>query len=152
MKRIITLIFIASLLSCAASKGTTSKKQIIEGDWVLNKISYSKTSDYDVTTFNDTTKECLEGSTWNFMPTNNSGVYWLNGFKCTASDRNFIFEVQEINKTSGYYDFLLKPKNNQSDVGFRIELSELSESTMKWQQNLAVNGTPFTINMSFKKQ
>jgi hypothetical protein len=152
MKRIITLIFIASLLSCAASKDTTSKKQIIEGDWVLNKISYSKTSDYDVTTFNDTTKECLEGSTWNFMPTNNSGVYWLNGFKCTASDRNFIFEVQEINKTSGYYDFLLKPKNNQSDVGFRIELSELSESTMKWQQNLAVNGTPFTINMSFKKQ
>ena len=152
MKKIITLIFIASLLSCAASKDTTSKKQTIEGNWVLNKISYSKTSDYDVTTFNDTTKECLEGSTWNFMPTNNSGVYWLNGLKCTANDRDFIFEVQEIDKTSGYYDFLLKPKNNQSDVGFRIELSELSESTMKWQQNLAVNGTSFTINMSFKKQ
>jgi hypothetical protein len=86
------------------------------------------------------------------MPTNNSGVYWLNGLKCTANERDFVFEVQAIDKTSGYYDFLLKPKNNQSDVGFRIELSELSGSTMKWQQNLALNGTPFTINMSFKKQ
>jgi len=151
MKKLIIFLFIAGLLSCAASKDTGSKDQTIKGDWVLNKITYSKTGDYDVTTFNDTTKECLEGSTWNFMPNNNSGVYCLNGFNCTADNRGFIFEVQEINETSGYYDFLLKPKNNQSNVGFRIELSELSESTMKWQQNLAVNGTPFIINMSFKK-
>tara|TARA_B110000240_G_C13391497_1_gene406987 strand:- start:240 stop:698 length:459 start_codon:yes stop_codon:yes gene_type:complete len=152
MKKLIAFIFIACLLACGASKDTASKEQIIKGDWVLNKITYSKIGDYEVTTFNDTTKECLEGSTWNFIPNNNSGVYCLNGLDCTADNRDFIFEIQEINETSGYYDFLLKPKNNQSNIGFRIELSELSESTMKWQQNLAVSGTPFIINMSFKKK
>ena len=102
--------------------------------------------------FNDTTKECLEGSTWEFVPNNNSGVYSISRANCIAGDRGFIFVIQEINETSGYYDFLLKPKNNESNIGFRVELSELSESTMKWQQYLTVNGTPFIINMNFVKQ
>jgi hypothetical protein len=71
---------------------------------------------------------------------------------CITGDRDFIFVIQEINQASGLYDFLLKPKNNQSNIGFRIELSQLSESNMKWQQNLMIDGTPFIINMDFIKQ
>ena len=71
---------------------------------------------------------------------------------CIAGDRDFIFVIQEIDQASGFYDFLLKPKNNQNNIGFRIDLSQLSESNMKWQQNLMIDGTPFIINMNFIKQ
>ena len=152
MKKLIILMFVATLFSCGASKNVRTKEKTIKGNWVLNKITYSKTGDYNVTMFNDTTKECLEGSTWKFVPNNNSGVYTVSGVNCETGDRDFIFVIQEINEVSGYYDFLLKPKNNESNIGFRVELSHLSEYSMKWQQNLTVDGTPFIINMDFIKQ
>lgn len=145
-------MFVATIFSCAASKSVRTKEKTIKGNWVLNKITYSKTGDYNVTMFNDATKECLEGSSWKFVPNNNSGVYTVDGANCITGERDFIFVIQEIDETSGYYDFLLKPKNNESNIGFRVELSNLTESTMKWKQNLMVNGTPFIINMDFIKQ
>ncbi|WP_435414209.1 lipocalin family protein [Polaribacter aestuariivivens] len=152
MKKIMILIFALTLFSCGASKNVRSKEKTIKGNWVLNKITYSKTGDYNVTLFNDASKECLEGSTWKFVPNNNTGVYTVNNQNCIAGEREFIFVIQEINEVSGYYDFLLKPKNNENNIGFRVELSQLSENSMKWQQNLTVNGTPFIINMNFTKQ
>ncbi len=146
------LVFVATLFSCGASKTIKSKEKTIKGNWVLNTITYSKTGDYNVTMFDDTTKECLEGSEWKFVPNNNSGVYAITGANCISGEREFIFVIQEIDEISGYYDFLLKPKNNESNIGFRVDLSELTASTMRWQQNLTVNGTPFIINMDFIKQ
>lgn len=149
-------MFAATLFSCVGAKnvGPTVKSQekTIKGNWVLNNITYSKTGKYNVTMFNDATKECLEGSTWKFVPNNNSGVYSINGTDCSSGDRGFIFVIQETNSSSGYYDFLLKPKNNKKNIGFRVELSELSESTMMWKQNLTIDGNPFIINMNFTKQ
>jgi hypothetical protein len=152
MKKILILIFSLTLFSCGASKHVRSKEKTIKGNWVLNKITYSKTGDYNVTIFNDASKECLEGSTWKFVSNNNTGVYTINKENCITGPREFIFVIQEINETSGYYDFLLKPKNNENNVGFRTELSQLSETNMQWQQNLTVDGTPFIINMNFIKQ
>ena len=60
--------------------------------------------------------------------------------------------VQEVDAVSGYFDFLLKPKNNENKVGYRLQLTELSETTMQWKQYLNVDGTQFIINMNFTKQ
>ncbi|GAB7255864.1 lipocalin family protein [Polaribacter sp. OB-PA-B3] len=152
MKKIMIFLFVATLFSCGASKNIRNKEKTIKGNWVLNKITYSKTGDYNVTMFNDTNKECLEGSLWKFVPNNNSGTYVVNGSNCNTGDRDFIFVIQEIDENSGYYDFLLKPKNNENNIGFRVELTNLTESNMKWQQNLMVDGTPFIINIDFIKQ
>ncbi len=140
------------MFSCGASKNVRSKEKTIKGNWILNKITYSKTGSYNVTMFNDATKECLEGSSWKFVPNNNTGVYSINKGNCVSGNREFVFVIQEINETSGYYDFLLKPKNNENNIGFRVELSQLSETSMQWQQNLTVDGVPFIINMNFIKQ
>jgi hypothetical protein len=152
MKKIILFVFVATIFSCGISKNIKSKEKTIKGNWILKKITTSKTGNYNVTMFNDTTKKCLEGSAWKFVPNNNSGVYSINEVNCIAGNRDFIFSIQEIDQASGFYDFLLKPKNDQNNIGFRVELSELSESKMKWQQNLMINGTPFIINMDFIKQ
>jgi hypothetical protein len=112
MKKMLILILSLTLFSCGVSKNVRSKEKIIKGNWILNKITYSKTGDYNATIFNDASKECLEGSTWKFVSNNNTCVYTINKENCIEGTREFVFVIQEINETSGYYDFLLKPKNN----------------------------------------
>jgi hypothetical protein len=102
--------------------------------------------------FKDAPKECFEGSSWKFVPNNNSGTYAINSTNCVSGERDFIFVIQEIEAASGYYDFLLKPKNNENKEGFRLQLTELSETAMQWKQYLNVDGTQFIINMNFTKQ
>ena len=152
MKNLIVVALSLILFSCGASKNVRTKEKIIKGNWTLNKIIYSKTGDYKVTIFKDASKECLEGSSWKFVPNNNTGTYAISSTNCVSGERDFIFVVQEIDAASGYYDFLLKPKNNENKEGFRLQLTELSETTMQWKQYLNVDGTQFIINMNFTKQ
>ena len=152
MRKILMLLFSILLLSCGASKNIKSKNKTIKGLWTLNTITYSKTGNYNVTFFNDTTKDCLEGSSWKFVPNNNSGVYTINDTDCNTGDRDFIFVIQEIDHVSGYYDFMLKPKNNEGNIGYQLDLKELTETTMLWHQKININGTQFLINMNFTKQ
>jgi hypothetical protein len=152
MKNLIVVAVSLILFSCGATKNVRTKEKIIKGNWTLNKIVYSKTGDYKVTMFKDSPKECFEGSSWKFVPNNNTGSYTINSTNCVSGERDFIFVVQEIDAASGYYDFLLKPKNRENKEGFRLQLTELSETTMQWKQYLNVDGTQFIINMNFTKQ
>lgn len=104
---------------------------------------------------NDTSKECFEESVWKFVPNNNRGTYDITTEGCSMGERYFIFMVQEIDKSSGYYDFLIKPTNekyqSETNKGIRLSLSYLSDNQMTWQQTLQVDGEPFVISMNFVK-
>ncbi|WP_445736089.1 lipocalin family protein [Mariniflexile sp.] len=156
MKRIIVLLLTIGLVSCGSSKTVRDSKKVIKGDWTLTSITYSKTGKYNVTLLNDTNKDCFEGSTWQFVPNNNTGTYTINESSCSTGIRNFVFTIQEVNADNGYYDFLLKPTNekNKSDTnqGFRLKLTALSDTDMQWQQTVSGNGEPFIINMNFNKK
>ena len=158
MKKILVLIVLAAVaFSCNAPKTVIQSKKIIKGNWTLDNISYSEAGTFTVKIFNDTSRECFEGTTWRFIPNNNSGTYTVDNSNCPSGDRNFIFTIQEMDASSGLYDFLLKPttklgkpdKNNS--VGFRLRLSQLSDSNMQWQQTVNLEGKPFTISMNFSK-
>ena len=152
MKKFILLSITFLFLACGASKNVRDSKKIIKGNWSLTKITYSKTGDYNVTLFNEASTSCFEGSSWKFVPNNNTGVYTINNASCTTGDRGFIFTIQEIDATTGLYDFLLKPANTDANLGFRLNLAQLSDSFMQWQQTVTVDGEPFIINMNFTKQ
>ena len=155
MKRTIFLLVAISLLSCGTSKTVRVSKKVIKGDWTLRSITYSKIGKYNVTLLNDTSKDCFEGSTWSFIPNNNTGTYAINESSCSTGVRNFVFTIQEVNVETGLYDFLLKPTNeknkSETNQGFRLKLAALSESDMQWQQTVSVDGNPFIINMNFTK-
>ena len=156
MKRVLSIICISILLiSCGSSKTVRDSKKVIKGNWSLNSITYSETGTYNVTLFNDETKACFEGSTWQFIPNNNTGIYTINGVNCATGPRNFVFTIQEIDATTGLYDFLLKPTNEKNksatNQGFRLNLAAISETSMQWKQTLSVDGEPFTITMNFSK-
>lgn len=152
MKKIILLAISIIFFSCGASKNVRNQEKTIKGNWTLTKITYSKTGNYNVTLFKDALAGCFIGSSWKFVPNNNTGVYTINDNNCNAGERNFVFVIEEVNDISGYYDFLLKPDNNENNIGFRVSLKELNETFMLWQQNLIIDGEPFLINMNFTKQ
>lgn len=155
MRHLILLLLTATLISCGTSKTVRDSRKTIKGDWTLNSITYSEAGTYNVILLNDVSKACFEGSTWSFVPNNNTGIYNINNAACNMGERYFVFTIQEIDETSGLYDFLLKPTNakhkSETNQGFRLKLTALSETGMQWQQTLMVEGAPFTITMNFSK-
>ncbi|WP_341214964.1 lipocalin family protein [uncultured Wocania sp.] len=155
MKRIILLLITATLMSCGASKTIRDSKKVIKGDWTLSSINYSALGTYNVTLLNDASKACFEGSTWRFIPNNNTGTYNIDDANCSTGMRYFNFTLQEIDEQTGLYDFLLKPTNEKgksdTNQGFRMSLKSLSDTNMQWQQTIYVDGKPFIINMNFTK-
>jgi Lipocalin-like domain len=158
MKKILIVMVLAAVaFSCGTPKTVIQAKKEVKGYWSLDNISYSESGTFNVTIFNDTSKECFEGSTWRFIPNNNSGIYTINNGNCPTGDRNFIFSIQEIDQSTGLYDFLLKPTmklgrpDKDNSVGFRVRLAQLSENNMRWEQTVSLEGKPFTITMNFSK-
>lgn len=156
MKKILILALIAATaLSCGTPKTVQESRKILKGYWTLTSISYDSSGKYNVTLFNDTSVECFEGSNWRFIPNNNTGNYTIDNSNCPTGQRDFIFTIQEIDPTTGLYDFLLKPTNakgkSDSDIGFRLRLAQLNESSMRWEQTVNLDGKPFKINMNFSK-
>jgi hypothetical protein len=156
MKKLVLLLALSlMILSCGGTKTVRASKKVIKGDWTLQNISYSQAGTYNVTLFNDVSKDCFMQSSWKFIPNNNTGVYTINNSACSTGERNFNFTIQEVDEISGLYDFLLKPTdakgNSDTNNGFRVNLAQLDETTMTWTQSLNVDGKPFTITMNFSK-
>jgi len=156
MKKLLLLAVVVGFLSsCGVSKTVIESKKVIKGNWRLDNITYSESGTFNTTLLNDASKECFENSTWRFISNNNSGVYTINDGNCATGDRNFIFTIQEIDAATGYYDFLLKPTDakgkSETNSGFRLRLSQLSDTNMQWQQTVNAGGSPLTINMNFIK-
>ncbi len=157
MKKIIVFVLLASLvISCGTPKTVIQSKKVIKGYWSLDQINYSEAGTFDVTLLNDASKECFIGSTWRFIPNNNTGIYTITDAHCVPTgDRNFNFTIQEIDNNTGLYDFLLKPTDvkhkSEYNTGFRLQLTQLTETTMRWEQTVSVDGKPFKIYMNFNK-
>ena len=155
MKKYILLLVGICFLSCGASKTVRTSKKTIKGNWTLNMITYSESGTFNVTLLNNASKACFENSDWQFIPNNNTGIYTISKADCAIGTRYFNFTIQEVDESTGYYDFLLKPTDDkgksETNAGFRLRLSQLSETNMQWQQTLTVDGKPFTINMNFTK-
>ena len=136
MKKLAIFTVLAALaFSCGTPKTVVETKKVIKGYWSLDNISYSEAGTFTVQLLNDTSRECFEGSAWRFIPNNNTGVYNINSSNCPSGERNFVFAIQEIDQTTGLYDFLLKPTNaknkSEDNTGFRLRLAQLNNSSMK---------------------
>jgi len=155
MKKLSLLIIVVSLLVACGPKTVQQSKKVLKGYWTIDNITYSESGTFNVTMFNDVSKECFEGTSWRFIPNNNTGMYTVNNEECPTGDRHFIFQIQEVDKDTGLYDFLLKPTDakhkSTEGSGFRLRLTRLDGNTMQWQQTVNLDGKPFKINMNFSK-
>lgn len=157
MKKLSVLAICILLLSCSASQKTISAaKKTLKGTWSLDNITYDRSGIFEVTLFDDASADCMSGSTWTFIPNNNTGYYQVNQASCIATgNRNFRFTIPEPDAT-GNYSFLFKPidenKNStNNNKGYRMTIQQLDESVMTWTQTVSLEGKPFVITMNFNK-
>ncbi|MBU2949803.1 lipocalin family protein [Tamlana agarivorans] len=156
MKKIVLVLMTLSLLVACNSTQTAAspspaKKKVIKGNWTLNTITYSEDAEFNVTLLNEATKECFEGSAWNFIPNNNTGSYSIEGdAECHNGIRNFIFTVDGQN-------FLLKPTDARgkslTNSGFRFNLVSMSETSLTLAQtvNVEEEENSLTITWQFSR-
>ncbi len=157
MKQIIIIGLLAIMLSaCGSSKTVRQSKKVIKGSWILTQVTHNENGNYKISLIEDATQACFEGSSWQFIPNNNTGNYTLSSGDCDSDTRYFIFTIQEIDPVTGLYNFLLKPTNKKGksvdNAGFRLRLNQLSDTNMQWEQTVNVNGKPFTLKMNFTKK
>ena len=155
MKKIALLVLTVCFISCGASKTVRESKKTIKGNWELTSVNSSAIGDLKITLLNDSDKKCFEKSNWQFITNNNTGTYILSGTGCDAAQRFFPFTIDEVNESTGLYNFLLKPTNergkSETNIGFRMQLTALTDTYMQWQQTVNLDGKPITINMNFTK-
>lgn len=155
MRKFTLLIIVLATAMACGPKTVQESKKVIKGYWNLDEITYSEAGTFNITMMRDTSKECFEGSSWRFIPNNNTGQYSINDGNCPTGERYFIFTIQEVDPTTGLYDFLLKPtdekKKSEDNTGFRFKLAKLSNNSMTWEQTVSLDGSPFTISMNFSK-
>lgn len=156
MKKILLLSVIVLILSsCGSAEVIKESKKVMKGDWQLESVTYSETGSFKVSLLDDTTAKCFEGSQWHFVPNNYTGTYQIVQNDCPTGERYFVFSIQEKSADTGLYDFLLKPTDDkhksESKTGYRLHLSQLTETQMQWSQSLMLEGNPFTIYMNFTK-
>jgi hypothetical protein len=159
MKKVLFVLVAALLvISCGPSKTAIDARKTFRGDWVLNSITYpNNPGDFNVTLFNEASASCFQGSMWSFVSNNNTGTYTLQGPGCDATgERYFNWSIDEENTAAGTYDFMLKPTDDRyrsttGNQGFRINLRQLSETSMTWEQTVTLEGSPFVIQMNFTK-
>lgn len=158
MKKCVLLFMTAGLLlSCGASKMQKETRKAINGNWVLNQISFPENSgNLKVQLFNTATAACFENSEWHFVSNNNTGTYQLSNPECDAGTESFKWSVKEVVKNDRF-DLMLKPTNSKykstsGNQGFRLNITLLSQESMTWEQTLNFEGKPFTIRMNFNKK
>jgi hypothetical protein len=157
MKKIAVIILSIVLSSCGTSAVVKEATQTMKGDWRLTSITYpGNEQNLDVTLLNDIPSECLENSTWMFRTSNNTGSYEPAGLSCSSGPNFFIWSIKEMDATAGRYDLMFKPtdadyKSTMNNKGYRINLVNLTENQMVWEQTITFEGQPFTIRMNFNK-
>jgi len=155
MKKLVLIVLACTLISCGSSKVVRQAQSTVKGTWSLSSITYDRAGTYNITLLNDVSKDCFTTSKWQFIPNDYKGHYSIINGNCDTGDRYFKYDIQEVDETTGLYDFLLKPTdekyNSETNQGFRLKLVELSETSMQWEQTVNLEGNPFTINMNFTK-
>lgn len=155
MKKTLFLLGVVLIMaSCGASKIERQTQRTFKGDWVLTDVELPSAL-VDVSLFDDVDTKCFEPSVWHFVPNNNKGNYTIENSDCSPGKRDFHWSVKENSDTGGF-DLTLKPEQDGKNAqkvksGYRLELVELDENQMVWEQTVSYDNEPFTIQMRFSK-
>mgnify|MGYP005818324255 CR=1 FL=1 len=157
MKKIGIILLVSTLfVSCSLSKVEKSARKTVDGNWVLNSVTYDTPGTFNTLLFNDATASCFVDSQWFFRSNNSTGTFNIINADCTTGVRNFRWAANEIGKNSGNFDFTMKftdekNKDLQEDAGYRMNLKYLDENSMQIKQTIQFEGKPFNINLNFTR-
>lgn len=142
------------LTSCSISKVARVDRNVLNGSWTLNGISYENNKGkFKSVLFNDAEDSCFEGSRWFFRHNNSTGTYSHNA-SCGETMRFIRWSVIERPGMGNQLQFKFtddKFKDISGGMGYRLDISALNERQMVLKSNVSVDGEPITIVYDFYK-
>jgi hypothetical protein len=142
------------LVGCATKNAVKQTENQVRGNWVIDSVTYNGTGEFESTLLQDVSAECFEGSQWYFVANNNRGNYSIETLGCRNGVRNFIWTVPGSDQIIEG-DLLIKPTGDNyksdTDAGFRVNVRNLTENTMTWNQSVLVDGRTVVVSMNFRK-
>jgi hypothetical protein len=156
MKKLILSGFVAAflLVGCGTQNVQKQTERTVRGNWVVDSVTYACNGQFESTLLQDVSAACFEGSQWYFVANNNRGSYSIETPTCNTGTRNFVWVIPG-SKDIIEGDLLLKPTGDnyksESDAGFRLNVNNLTETSMTWSQSVLVNGKTVKVNMNFRK-
>jgi len=156
MKKIITLLIVATLLFACKTNSFTDKKldrsaQVaIKGNWVISSVNYPGSEYIKVNTFQLADSKCFVGSTWNFISNNNKGNMALTKSDCLA----FSSPITWFVNTDG--QFVLKILNAGEKAkkvrnGYILYLANQSKDSFQLIDKIDVGGKMTDVVYQFQR-
>ncbi|AZQ44381.1 lipocalin family protein [Nonlabens ponticola] len=154
-KYLFTSLFAALLLvGCGTKNAVKQTENNVGGNWTIDSVTYSGNGQFESTLLQDVTGQCFEGSMWYFVANNNRGNYSIEDPSCTTGTRNFIWSVPG-SKDIIEGDLLIKPTGDnyksETDAGYRVNVKNITENSMTWNQSVLVDGRTVIVSMNFRK-
>lgn len=153
---LVSLAFIT--VSCKAPKAALEKRKSIDGTWTLEDVSYENASgNFKSTLFNDAEDICFEGSEWFFRNNNSTGKYTIApSTLCNGGDRWIRWSVVDNPENySSQLQFKMIDENYKDisgGLGYRLNITNLSEQQMTLKSNATVDGEVVNIVYKFNKK
>ncbi len=147
-----------SLGSCTLTKSVRSQRNLFSGTWSLDNIRYeNNTGNFQAVLFDDAKDICFEGSEWFFRDNNSTGRYTIkDGSLCQGGDRRIRWSVIEPEQNySSQLQFKCmdeKYRDISGGVGYRFNISSLTEQKMVLRSNANVDGELVTIVYEFSRK
>ena len=158
LKRIcLGFLLLLAISSCTVSKQANSMKLKINGNWMLETITTEGISGkVTANIFNEATFKCFVGSSWKFSSGNSIGSYNINasGNECSSISRPIRWSVYEPKGAEKEFQFKrLDDKRNpiDGDEGFRLEIAQLTATTMQLKSHITFEGKPAAYVYNFVK-
>ncbi|MDX1363511.1 lipocalin-like domain-containing protein [Arenibacter latericius] len=152
----VLLLAVGMLSSCSISKSAMKDRKTIDGYWILNSVSYTGAQGtFKSQLFNDASSDCFEGSSWYFRNNNSTGSYVLsNSPNCGPEERFIRWSILERDGFNSQIQFKFvddKYKDISGGQGYRLDIASLSETHMRLESKVSVEGTPVTVVYEFIK-
>ena len=151
------LLLIVVISSCSVSKQANSMKSKINGNWMLQTVTTEGISGkVTAQVFNEASFKCFVGSSWKFASNNSMGSYNINasGTECSSISRSIRWSVYEPKGAEKEFQFKrLDEKRNpmDGDEGFRLEIADLTPTTMQLKSHISFEGKPAAYVYNFVK-
>lgn len=161
MQKTTSLLLVAItvlMVSCTTTKSVRSQRNLFNGNWSLDNIRYeNNTGNFQAVLFDDAKDICFEGSEWFFRENNSTGQYTIKqGSLCQGGVRYIrwsVIEPQENYSSQLQFKFIdEKYKDVSGGLGYRLNISNLSETQMVLRSNANVDGETVTIVYEFSKK
>jgi hypothetical protein len=156
MKKIILMIvFAIAITSCKSTSATSTKidsnsQYPLKGNWRISSVSYPGSDYIKVNSFQIADSKCFEGSSWKFVPNNNSGQMTIERANCPSMSSPITWF---INKEGQFVLKILNAGEKAKKVreGYVLSMGEKSENTFQLIDKIDVGGKLTDVVYQFQK-